>query len=97
MLRYSFIFFACLSCTSTYAADPPTWLIIGIGSDSCASYVLALKDATPTTAYTMAGKLYYSPANAYTQWINRYVTASNVARRPGIDQISVDSMASLFG
>lgn len=81
-----------LICTLAEAIDPPRQLVVvsGIGSDSCASYVLALADNRPSTAMTMDGKTYYTMANAYTQWINGFVTAINLSGRPGTNQIQVD-------
>jgi hypothetical protein len=69
---------------------PHQWLVLGVGNDSCASYVLALADNRPTSPVTRGSKTYYSEANAYTQWINGFVTAENVARKPGPGQIQVD-------
>jgi hypothetical protein len=67
-------------------------MIHGIGADSCASYVLALADNRPSAAITMDGKLYYTTANAYTQWILGFVTANNLTMgKPGRGQITIDT------
>ncbi len=69
---------------------PDQQVVTGIGNDSCASYVLALAEDRPTAAIEMEGKTYYTAANAYTQWINGFVTATNLASKPGRGQILVD-------
>lgn len=76
--------------TSASAIEPNQWVITGIGGDSCASYVLALSENQPTAAITMEGKTFYTTANAYTQWINGFITAMNVTGKPGQNQIQVD-------
>ena len=79
-----------LPVSSAYTAESNQWLVTGIGSDSCASYVLALSENRPTAAITHDGKTFYTTANAYTQWITGFVTANNLASKPGLGQIAVD-------
>jgi hypothetical protein len=49
----------------------------GVGVESCASYTLALRDNRPTAAIKMDGKIYYTEANGFTQWIVGFVNAAN--------------------
>lgn len=80
-----------LMSLSALAADDPLWVVSGIGVDSCASYTLALDADRPTAAIEMNGKLYYTAANAYTQWLNGFVTAANMAGPQDLkSQIKVD-------
>lgn len=72
------------------AIGPNQWVILGIGSDSCASYVLALNDHRPTAAIELQGKTYFTVAAAYTQWLTGYVTALNLRGESGPGQITVD-------
>jgi hypothetical protein len=66
----------------------------GVGNDSCANLILSLKRDKPTSAILMNGKNYYTEANAYTQWIAGFVSASNWMRSSttakGSNDISVD-------
>jgi hypothetical protein len=79
-----------LNNTFASAIESNQWVITGIGADSCASYVLALSENRPTAAITMEGKTFYTTANAYTQWINGFLTAMNATGKPGQGQIQVD-------
>lgn len=79
MMKNGVLVVALAGCVSAGAADTPQWVVIGLGIDSCASYVLALDDDRPTAAIKMEGKDYYTSANAYTQWINGFVTAANMS------------------
>lgn len=92
MLRHLFHLaaVALLPVTGAFAIESNQWLVAGLGSDSCASYVLALSENRPTAAITYDGKTYYTTANAYTQWITGFVTAGNLAGKPGQGQIQVD-------
>jgi hypothetical protein len=91
MMKNGVIVVALAGCISARAADTPQWVVTGLGNDSCASYVLALDDDRPTAAINMDGKDYYTAANAYTQWINGFVTAANMSGPQGFKyQIHVD-------
>lgn len=92
MKPHIFFFALSLLFTSTHvsAIESNQWVISGIGGDSCASYVLALSESRPTAAIIMEGKTFYTTANAYTQWINGFITATNLTREPGQGQIQVD-------
>lgn len=57
-------------------------MVVGVGSDSCGSYVLALAKNAPTRAMRMEEQLYYTDTAAYAQWISGYVTANAFAGRP---------------
>ena len=56
--------------------------VVGVGSDSCGSYVLALAKNAPTRAMRMDEQLYYTDAATYAQWVSGYVTANAFAGRP---------------
>lgn len=53
----------------------PKMEISGMGVASCASYVLALNEARPTSAIKMGDKTYLTEAGAYTQWIVGFINA----------------------
>lgn len=61
------------------AGDVRPWpvAVVGLGADSCASYVLALEDDRPSTAVTFGAKTYLTMANAYMQWASGFITAAN--------------------
>ena len=75
---------------SSFAIEPYEKTVVGLGSDSCASFVLALTDNRPTDAMTMGGKTYFTTANAYTQWVTGFVTSANWSGRPGKGQMQID-------
>lgn len=77
-------------CAPALSLEPNQWVVTGIGNDSCASYVLALTENRPTAAITYDGKTYFTTANAYTQWVTGFVTATNLAGKPGSGQMQVD-------
>ena len=79
-----------LLCSHAFSSEPNLWLVTGIGGDSCGSYVLALNENRPTAAVTYDGKMYYTKANTYAQWVTGFVTAANFASKPGQGQIQVD-------
>lgn len=90
-MKIGVLLFALAGCVSAGAADTPQWVVMGLGNDSCASYILALDDNRPTAAIKMDGKTYYTAANAYTQWILGFVTAANMSGPQGLkNQIQVD-------
>jgi len=73
------------------AAESPQWVVLGIGTDSCASYTLALDADRPTAAIKMDVKVYYTTANAYAQWLSGFVTAANMSGPEDLKyQINVD-------
>ena len=66
--------------------------VIGVGSDSCGSYVLALAKNPPTQAILMEGQVYYTDTAAYAQWISGYVTANAFAGRPVQENIDFNGI-----
>jgi hypothetical protein len=85
------IVFAAIAIAFCHATTAQQILVYGIGSDSCGSYVLALSEHRPTAAIVMQGKTYYTTANAYTQWLSGFVTATNNAADDAKrQQIAVD-------
>ena len=51
--------------------------VSGLGTDSCASFILALNENRPTGAIRMGNKDYFTEAAAYSQWLLGYVNAVN--------------------
>ena len=90
-MKYVLLALAAITCSSAGAVESQQWRVSGLGTDSCASYVLALDDNRPTAGIEMQGKTYYTAANAYTQWINGFVTAANMSGPSALSrQINVD-------
>jgi hypothetical protein len=51
--------------------------VSGVGSDSCASFILALNENRPTGGIRMDNKSYFTEAAAYSQWLLGFVNAIN--------------------
>ena len=58
-------------------ADEVKTFETGLGGDSCANFILALKYDKPTLGILIRGKTYYTEANAYSQWLAGFLAASN--------------------
>ena len=90
-MKHVLLALAAITSSSADALESQLWRVSGIGADSCASYVLALDDNRPSAAIVMEGKTYYTMANAYTQWINGFVTSANMSGPSTLSyQINVD-------
>lgn len=75
--------------TAAEAVESDQYAVNGIGSDSCASFVLSLSDYQPTNAVVTGGKTYYTMANAYTQWLAGFITAGS----DGANRVDVNGIA----
>ena len=51
--------------------------VSGLGSDSCASFILALNENRPTGAIRTDNKLYFTESAAYSQWLLGFINALN--------------------
>ena len=78
-------------CISAEAQNSNQLSIHGIGADSCGSYVVALSENRPTAVIRMEGKMFFTAANAYSQWLSGFVTAENLRLPGGPSQIQVDA------
>jgi 3D (Asp-Asp-Asp) domain-containing protein len=66
------------------------WLVMGLGSKSCGSYVLALSQNQTNMALISDGQRYPTMAFAYGQWVDGFVSGTNLSRHAGAEQINVD-------
>lgn len=75
--RSTVFFVLMLAIGSALAASnaPIVMAMSGRGADSCATYLLALKDDKPTAGILMGGKSYSTEAAAITQWIVGFTNA----------------------
>lgn len=69
---------------------PTQWAVVGLGTNSCGSYDLALSQNQPNTGLVSEGQQYPSMAFAYGQWVAGFVTGTNLSRHAGAGQINVD-------
>ena len=86
----SVLMVAVVTCADAQAIGPNQWMIVGLGNDSCGSYTIALAEDPSISAVNRNGKIYFTMANAYAQWLNGFVTAINLTGKPGPGQITVD-------
>ena len=69
---------------------PTQWVVMGLGTKSCGSYVLALSQNKPNRALISEGQRYPTMAFTYGQWVVGFVTGTNLSRHAGAEQINVD-------
>lgn len=63
---------------SATAATAQSWSILGVGQESCGSFLVSMTKHRPTEAIDRKGELFYSSTNAYLQWIVGFIAASDL-------------------
>jgi len=62
---------------SAQSAEPIVeGIVLGRGTNSCESYLIALKTDDPLVMMTLNGKQYPGVAHTYAQWLAGYLTAT---------------------
>src|ERR1700730_7655745 len=71
------------------------WYTMGIGTNSCGSFIKALQAEAPSTgtqraSLTWEGKQWVETGYAYEQWLMGFVSAANLSQLTPTKQIMVD-------
>lgn len=82
-------------CSASASPANAQWTAYGEGLESCATYVLALKQSAPNQGVTYLGERLSPDARVYAQWLAGYVTGINAAGKPGSGQIAVPDVNAI--
>lgn len=69
------------------------WVVRGVGSDSCAKFLAAVKAEPGGAGEKMAGPKgqdFFDAGEVYAGWLQGYITGLNSVQPPGSRQIAVD-------